>query len=342
MFLTKLPSGIYYLYFKDTSGKKQKISTRSKKKSEAIQFLKTFDGKYVRRENTKILLSEFQEQILSHISSTHTKGTVKIYYEGFQTLKRIIGDVYLNTIKHRQVDLYNSERLKEVKPITVNSRLIALKSAFNIAVRWEYLTENPFTRVKFCVVSQNVPIFFTKEDFQLLLYAIKEPWLKEAAIFSTLTGIRLSEFTHLRWRDVNIERKIISIESSSQFRTKSGKRRDIPLSDTVLYMLKQKSVAQQTDSLDDYVFRWNNKKILEIVLSRKFKGYVRSCKLRDSRLHWHSLRHTFASWLVQDGVSIYAVQQLLGHADVKTTQVYSHLQPDQLHDEVNRIQISLN
>ena len=67
MFLTKLPSGIYYLYFKDTSGKKQKISTRSKKKSEAIQFLKTFDGKYVRRENTKILLSEFQEQILSHI-----------------------------------------------------------------------------------------------------------------------------------------------------------------------------------------------------------------------------------------------------------------------------------
>ncbi|MCX6138899.1 MAG: site-specific integrase [Ignavibacteriales bacterium] len=342
MYLTRLPSGIYYLYFNDHCGRKQKISTRTKKKSGAIQFLKQFDGRYVRREKMKITVSQFRDEVLSHLSSTHRKDTIKIYHQAFQTLIQIVGNVNLTTIKHRQVDLYISERLKVVKPITVNTRLIALKSAFNIAVRWEYLTENPFTKVRFCAVPQRVPIFFTKEDFQRMLAAIKEPWLKEAVVFATLTGIRQSELTHLRWRDVNYGRKSISIESSSQFSTKGGKRRDIPLSETAVYLLRQKSAVQQHDALDDYVFRLNDRKILEGWLSHKFKYYVYACRLSDDRLHWHSLRHTFASWLVQDGVSIYAVKELLGHADVKTTQVYSHLQESGLHAEVNRINFSLN
>ena len=73
----------------------------------------------------------------------------------------------------------------------------------------------------------------------------------------------------------------------------------------------------------------------------KLKAAVRDCEL-DPKLHFHSLRHTFASWLVQDGVSLYEVQKLLGHTDMKVTQIYSHLQPEQLHDTVNRIHIDLN
>ncbi len=74
----------------------------------------------------------------------------------------------------------------------------------------------------------------------------------------------------------------------------------------------------------------------------RFKKAVYDGRLKDDRLHFHSLRHTFATWLVQDGVSIYAVKELLGHLDVKTTQVYSHLQPEQLHSTVNKIDVSLN
>jgi integrase/recombinase XerD len=67
---------------------------------------------------------------------------------------------------------------------------------------------------------------------------------------------------------------------------------------------------------------------------------VRRSEVADKNLHFHSLRHTFASWLVQDGVSLYEVQKLLGHSSIAVTQVYSPLQPEQLHATVNRIRFS--
>lgn len=76
-------------------------------------------------------------------------------------------------------------------------------------------------------------------------------------------------------------------------------------------------------------------------ISKTFKRFVVSAKL-DTRLHFHSLRHTFASWLAQDGVSLYAIQKLLGHSSSSVTQMYRHLQPEQLHATVNRIALSVN
>ena len=89
-------------------------------------------------------------------------------------------------------------------------------------------------------------------------------------------------------------------------------------------------------SLTEYVFEVEGRKLSGYWLSHKLKKYVRTLGLQEN-LCWHALRHTFASWLVQDGVSIYEVQKLLGHADVSTTQIYSHLQPETLHRTVERL-----
>lgn len=341
MFLSKSSSGIYYLWYTDEFGSRQKVSTHCKFKSDALKYLQGFDQK-VNRKKPRVKLSQFKQELISHIEVLYTRATVKIYHQAFDSLIDILGDVILQSINIKDVDIYKSERLKKVKPITVNTRLIALKSAFNFAIRWEYLVENPFTRVRFCSVPQQAPIFFTKEDFQKLIYMIKEGWLKEVVIFATLTGMRLSEITNLHWNDVHLDRKLITVQSSSTFRTKNGKRRDIPLNDSVLYLLQQKIKKDNSKRTEDLVFTLNGKKILETWLSHKFKYYVYLCRLSNDRLHFHSLRHTFASWLAQDGVSIYAIKELLGHADVKTTQIYSHLTGSELHGAVNRISISLN
>ena len=76
-------------------------------------------------------------------------------------------------------------------------------------------------------------------------------------------------------------------------------------------------------------------KLLETTVSHYFKLYVVDAEIND-KLHFHSLRHSFASALVMSGVSLYAVQKLLGHSNSKTTEIYAHLLPQQLHYEINK------
>jgi integrase len=71
---------------------------------------------------------------------------------------------------------------------------------------------------------------------------------------------------------------------------------------------------------------------------RGLKKAVKRSKLKDQRLHFHSLRHSFASWLAQKGTSIYEIQKLLGHSDIKTTQIYAHLLPNELHKTVGKLE----
>jgi site-specific recombinase XerD len=92
---------------------------------------------------------------------------------------------------------------------------------------------------------------------------------------------------------------------------------------------------------EEFVFAVEGRKISRWWVSRKFKRYVLKLGL-DDKLHFHSLRHSFATWLVQDGASIYEVQKLLGHSSIKTTEIYSHLVPDGLRRTVDRISVELN
>lgn len=82
----------------------------------------------------------------------------------------------------------------------------------------------------------------------------------------------------------------------------------------------------------------HRRQIRRDTLTHAFKKQVKAFGLSND-IHFHSLRHTFASWLVQDGVSLYQVDRLLGESDTKTTEIYAHLQPESMHDVVQRIPI---
>ncbi len=109
------------------------------------------------------------------------------------------------------------------------------------------------------------------------------------------------------------------------------------MSEVVFQLLWNKAQS----STSKYVFTVNGRNICKDWVTHRSKYYVRKANL-DSKLHFHSLRHTFATWLVQEGVSIYAVQKLLGHSSISVTQVYSHLAASELHGAVNKISVSLN
>ena len=166
---------------------------------------------------------------------------------------------------------------------------------------------------------------------------IKEEWFKDIVFTAAMTGMRRGEILHLRWNDIDLKNRIILIQSHGKLRTKCGKKRIIPMNNNVHSLFT--SLAEHKKG--EFVFTLDGERIDERMVTMKFKRLIKKLEL-NSKLHFHSLRHTFASWLVQDGASIYEVQKLLGHSNINVTQIYSHLAAESLHKTVERISITLN
>lgn len=228
--------------------------------------------------------------------------------------------------------------MQRVSPPTVNERLSKMKAVLNTAVRWKLIQSNPMNEIKFVKEPERFPPFFSQSSLQQLLLTIKEKWLKEVITFAILTGLRRGELLNLKWDDVDFARNLIIVRSSPTFKTKGGKIRRVPLNATAVCLLEER--LRKDPSC--YCFTLNGKQVSRTWLTHKFEKAIYDARSGDDRLHFHSLRHTFASWLVQDGASLYEVQKLLGHSSGRITEMYSHLQPETLHRTVNRISLNLN
>ncbi len=173
----------------------------------------------------------------------------------------------------------------------------------------------------------------TPEQIRSFLEALPEFW-SHMFMFALLTGCRVSEITHLCWQDLDFVKRTILI-GSEHFKTKTRKVRVLPIHDALFRMLQV--MAERAKS--DFVFaKPNGLPYSRTHISAAFKSTVRKLGLPEE-LHLHSTRHTFGSLLVQAGIPFYSVSKLLGHSSVTMTQIYSHLQPEQLSSEVQRLQI---
>jgi site-specific recombinase XerD len=141
----------------------------------------------------------------------------------------------------------------------------------------------------------------------------------------------------LEWTNVDFVRKVITVQNSEDFTTKNRKNRLIPMNELLWKMFARR----KENATSELIFQESGRRLDRIPLSKTFKKYVLAAGL-DDKLHFHSLRHTFATWLVQSGVGIYEVQKLMGHSSVAVTQVYAHLAPSELHRAVDKISLSLN
>lgn len=126
-----------------------------------------------------------------------------------------------------------------------------------------------------------------------------------------------------------MKERTIKVSNKADFTTKSKKERIIPINNELYNLLEKLSKDHH------YIFpnESGEKRDPEFV-SKKFKKYIRKAGLGE-QFTFHSLRHSFASFLVQKGVSLYIVSKLLGHSDLKTTEIYAHLAPETFLDVVN-------
>ncbi len=328
--------GVYYVGYLDEAGKRRWKSTGCTVKSEALQSLSHFENLLKPRIQPK-RRSEFTAEFLSYANSVYAKSTVDIFAIGLKHLSEIAGNSPLQGLSLKHLDLYKILRLKSVTPTSVNVELRALRTIMNIALRWNLLEKNPLANLQLLRIPEKPPSCLSPNDFLKLLGKIKEPWLKELVTFSVLTGLRRGELLNLKWDQVDFEKRVLHIQSSVSFTTKHGRIRTIPLNDVAYRCL----LCKKERTRSGYVFTIGDRRIEGSHFSHKFKEAVRLAAL-DENLHVHSLRHTHATWLVRAGVNIYEVQKLLGHRNVTTTEVYSHLASSELHRAVNTLRLPMS
>jgi integrase len=217
--------------------------------------------------------------------------------------------------------------------------LRALRAAFERArVTFDLIEKNPLSKVKQIRTPDKRAAYLTVDDIQRLLSSMcREKWLRDIVVFVCNTGLRLGELINLRWENVDLRNKVIRIESDEQYRVKMGKSRIIPLNQKTAYrILKEKSIDKKNSV---YVFTSKKgAKVNPFFLSKKFKHYVRLAGLGEE-IHFHSLRHTFASLLAQSAVPLYDIKELLGHSQISVTEKYSHLSTESMRRAVEQVPV---
>jgi integrase len=332
--LFKHSNGVYYvLYYQD--GRRKWKSTGCTTKPEALKALTEF-RELLQKRSPSLALKQYLSEFLAYAETTYAAKTLELMrnvIKGFQSLHP---HAYLAELTAQHIDAYKAKRLREVSPVTVHIELRTLRSVLNVARRWKMLETDPCDGVSLPQLPERAPLALTREDFEKLISCIRENWLRELVIFAVQTGMRRGELLNLKWSSIDFERRLVTVETSATFKTKAGRRRVVPLSDSALDLLRSKFGK----SPSEFVFTLNEKPIFADWAGHLFKRYVREARLSNPQFRFHSLRHSFASWLIERSVPIYQVKVLLGHANVRTTEQYSHLAASELHGAVNMIALN--
>jgi integrase len=249
-----------------------------------------------------------------------------------KTLKSFFGTPTLDQVTPKRIVAYKNQRYTDgVKPATINRELATLKKAFNLARReWEWCTDNPVCRVSMERENNTRDRWLTVDEETRLLHAAS-PWLRELMLFAMHTGMRMGEILSITWCGVDLFRRTVTV-----FKSKNGERRTIPLNQTALDLLKHKDGSRSVDT--ELVFPSEAQTRLNASnISRSLHLALEKAKMTD--FHFHDLRHTCATRMVQAGVDLYKVQRLLGHKSPIMTQRYAHHCPESLRDGVEVLDV---
>lgn len=271
----------------------------------------------------------FDELMERYLTEHAAKKSQPRHYHGYaKSLTAFFGGRTLVEITPKLIVEYKNRRYAAgLKPASINRELASLKKAFNLAVReWEWCRDNPVSRVSMERENNQRDRWLSFEEEARLLQGCA-PWLHDLVTFALHTGMRMGEILELTWQGVDCTRRTVMV-----FRSKNGERRTIPVNETVLSVLRQKSKVRSL--MTDLVFCSHVFTPMESGhLRRSFRVALSKAKIED--FHFHDLRHTFATRLVQAGVDLYKVQRLLGHKSPIMTQRYAHHYPESLRDGVN-------
>ena len=307
-------------------------------------------------------LDQFKNEYIEALKPLHSAAYIRSIDYSLNQLIKFTGNIPLSKLDVRMIERFLLETYKR-SPAAAAHILKTLKAAMNKAKLWNYVSENLFTKIKLPKMQIDKPKIINAEELEIILSQQKMETsdvqndsgkkcdiipdsLKDIYRFAFHTGMRAGEFLNLTWRNINLKDRIIKV-GDDKFKTKGRKIRYIPINDDVFRIIQSRIL--KVTRLDGYLFdkRNGNSQFSKVrkdqrysvdYISKKFKRAVRAAGL-DDKIHLHTLRHSFASSLVNSGVDLYVVKELLGHSSINTTQIYSHLNMESLRTAVNRLSV---
>jgi integrase len=261
---------------------------------------------------------------LSYQFNTRSGEGEKSRYQNH--LAKSIGKLKLSEITPVLLEALKAKLLRAGRRAqTVRHILGLVKRVFNCVIKYGYYSgDNPVGKITMPTEDNARQRYLTKDEAQRLLEALRQTseQLWQISLLSLSTGMRASEILHLKGEHINLATRTIRIIDS-----KNGKNRSVYVPDSAFQMLCECQIKPGRLVFPNRFGRQH--KAIGNAFSKTVKRLKLNESLSDPRDHvvFHSLRHTFASWLVQQDQPLFVISELLGHSSVSMTQRYAHLSP---------------
>ena len=258
-------------------------------------------------------------------SSTHTILNYRIDLEEFSAF---LGKTPLEKVAYPDLRRFLAQlKTRNLKPRTLARKLSALRSFFKFLQRENIIQSNPAKLLVTPKLDKPLPHFMSEQETVQLIEAPKagkRSSLRDKAIFETLysTGIRVSELVGLNMDDVDFISNIIKVSG------KGKKERMVPIGEQALNALK--NYLDERPPQQKFVFaNKNNTRLGDRSVRNIINKYILEQAMAQ-HVTPHMFRHSFATHLLDHGADLRSVQELLGHTNLSTTQIYTHLTTDKL------------
>lgn len=260
-------------------------------------------------------------------SSGHTIINYTIDLNSFATF---LGDKDIATVDHLSLRKFLAEmRSKNYSKRTVARKLASLRTFFKFLYREGHIKTNPTTAVFTPKLDKKLPVVLDVEKVARLVQCPSEDdeaGLRDRAILETLysTGIRVSELVGLDQDDVDFISGVVKVLG------KGSKERMVPIGEPAIMAIRR-YLEKRMDPKDKNAIFLNRsgRRITDRSIRRIIDKHIKSCSINE-HISPHSLRHSFATHLLDRGADLRSVQELLGHMNLSTTQIYTHVTMERL------------
>ena len=264
-------------------------------------------------------------------------NTLQSYRRDLKQFKRYLEsyEIHYNRVKEEDIKDYIKEMQEQgKKPSSISRSIASIRSFYQFVLRRKKVKQDPTANVQSPKIEKRVPNVLTAKEVELLLDQPKDVDLKgtrdKAMLeFAYATGMRVTEIISLNIEDVNLEEGYVTC-------THANRQRTIPLGTMALKALKE-----YIEEARDLLIRDENENALFVNVNGgrlTRQGFWKIIKYYKEQAHItkditpHVLRHSFATHLLQNGADLKAIQTMLGHSDISSTQVYMQFQDSGLKD----------